>query len=807
MTSGAVDGARRREELAAGGSGLADLVFRRLGVGLVVHEASGEIIAANQAAERILGLTRDQIEGRTSTDPRWAAVHPDGSPFPGQDHPAMVCLRTGEAVRDVIMGVHRPDDSYVWILVDAEPMELGSGRAVVASFTDVTSQTARATARLRATVDSMLDPHVLLRAVRDGAGEMVEAQVVEANDAALRSLGVPRERAIGAVLAEVLDGEAVPTVYAWVTETVATGCPLALDAAPLMGRRLDVRAVTVGEFLSFTWRDVTARIEAAERIASSERLFRAAMHAAVTGMAITSVDGRFEVVNDALCRILGRSREDLLSLTLHDVAQPDFMPDITHERRRLLQDPQRRTRLSGQLVRGDGTPVWVTVGTALIPDGQGNPVAFITQVEDVSGEREARQQLAHQAFHDALTGLRNRSWILDMLEVELKVAAQRGANIGVLFIDLDNFKVINDSLGHAAGDEVLNAVAARIETVLGDRDHAARFGGDEFVVLVTDVDGPEDAERVADRLGRVIAQQIDVQNHPVIPTASIGIAVSKPGATGGSLLRDADAALFSAKDSGRSRWQFFDDDMHAQAMARMSLEGQIRHGLASDEFLVHFQPVVHLSTSEVHGYEALVRWQHPQRGLLTAGDFVPVAEASGLIVPLGDHVLRSVVSLLRSTSDLPGPISINVSAMQLTTPGWLDTFLAAIDGVDPRLLIIEITETAMLSMVESTITDLGRLRELGVGIHVDDFGTGFSSISILRDLPVTGLKLDLSFVRDLTIGDSPANALAQGLAGLANGLQLMSVAEGVERVEQALLLAEQGWTHGQGYFFGRPGPL
>ncbi len=790
--------------------GVVDLhkaVFEHLGEGLVVHGSGGEIIAANRAAERILGLTREQIEGRTSTDPRWLAVHPDGSPFPGETHPAMVCLRTGEAVRDVVMGVHRPDDSYVWILVNAEPLALDAGPAVVASFTDITAETAQTSARLRATVDSMIDPHVLLRALRDADGVLLDVQLVEANDAALTYVGTPREKAMGAVLSEVIDDEAVPTAYEWVTKTLQTGEPLALDAAPLMGRRLDVRAVTVGEFLSFTWRDVTARIRAAEKVASSERLFRAAMEAAVTGMAINSISGRFEVVNDSLCRILGRSREELLTLALHDVAQRDFLPDIAHERLRMLNDPDRRPRLTGQLIRGDGSPVWVAVGTAVISDGQGRPEAFLTQIEDISGEREARQQLAHQAFHDALTGLRNRAWMLDMLSVELKVAAQRGTKIGVLFIDLDNFKVVNDSLGHAAGDEILEAVASRIESVLGERDHAARFGGDEFVVIVTDVRGPEGAERVAERLGTAIAQQLDVRNHPVIPTASIGIAVSKPGATPDSLLRDADAALFSAKDAGRARWQFFDDAMHAQAMARMSLEGQMRQGLANDEFLVYYQPVVALASRELCGYEALVRWRHPQRGLLSAGEFVPVAEASGLIVPLGDRVLRSVMSLLRTTARLPGPISLNVSAMQLTTPGWAESFLRAIEGIDPARLVIEITETAVLSMVESTVTDLGRLRELGVGIHVDDFGTGFSSIATLRDLPVTGLKLDLSFVRNLTLGDSSSNALAQGLAGLANGLRLMSVAEGVEREDQARILTQQGWTHGQGFLFGRPQPL
>jgi diguanylate cyclase (GGDEF)-like protein/PAS domain S-box-containing protein len=787
---------------------LHEAVFARVGEGLVVQASDGRIVASNPAAERILGLTREQMEGLTSTDRRWRAVHPDGTPFPGDSHPAMVSLRTGLPTRDVVMGVHRPDDSYVWILINAEPLPLPTGDlGVVASFTDITSQMTKASQRLRATVDSMLDPHILLKAVRDESGLLLDVQVAEANDAALASLDCDHDKAVGAVLDDLLPEVASPLVYQWVTETFETGRPLALDEVPLADSWVDVRAVLVGEFLSFTWRNVTERLANAERTAASERLFRTAMHSAVTGMAINDLNGAFRVVNEALCRIVNRSEAELVAMRLEDIAEPTFMTDIKHERLRMLADPNRHSRLTGQFLRSDGSPVWVTVGLAVIADRDGEPSSFLTQVEDISGEREARLELAYQAFHDPLTGLRNRSWMLDMLSVELKVAAQRGTKIAVLFIDLDNFKVVNDSLGHAAGDEILKAVAHRVQGSLRERDHAARFGGDEFVVVATDVTSAPDAERVANRLADAIAADLSVRNHPVIPTASIGIAMSTPDSTPESLLRDADIALFSAKDAGRARWQFFDDGMHAQAMQRMSLESQMRLGLERDEFFVQYQPVVRLRTGEVVGHEALVRWHHPDRGLVSAGEFVPVAEASGLIVPLGDHVVRSVVGVLRAMPDLPGPISINVSAMQLGSAHWLQKFLEAIADIDPTRVVVELTETAMMSVLSTTVDDLAHLRDLGVGIHVDDFGTGFSSISLLRDLPVTGLKLDVSFVRDLTAADSQSTALSRGLAGLANGLHLTTVAEGVETQEQAQLLVEHGWGHGQGWLFGRPAAL
>ena len=290
--------------------------------------------------------------------------------------------------------------------------------------------------------------------------------------------------------------------------------------------------------------------------------------------------------------------------------------------------------------------------------------------------------------------------------------------------------------------------------------------------------------------------------------ASIGLAMSHSDSTPDSLLREADAALFRAKDTGRSRWQFFDEQMHSQALERMTLEAQIREGLERGEFLVHYQPIVDMADREMTHYEALVRWKHPTRGLLNAGEFVPAAELSGAIVQLGEVVLEQVVELLATRPDIPA-VSINVSAVQLAAPRWMATFLETIGrrDVEPHRLILEVTETAVLSLLGPATMDLVVLQEYGVGIHGDDFGTGFSSMSLLRELPVTGLKLDASFVHDVTAEDSSSNALSEGLAGLARGLDLMSVAEGIETADQARLLAEQGWTHGQGYYFGRPGPL
>jgi EAL domain-containing protein (putative c-di-GMP-specific phosphodiesterase class I) len=275
------------------------------------------------------------------------------------------------------------------------------------------------------------------------------------------------------------------------------------------------------------------------------------------------------------------------------------------------------------------------------------------------------------------------------------------------------------------------------------------------------------------------------------------------------LLRDTDSALHRAKGGGRGRWQFFDEAMHAKAVARLTVEDELRDAITRKEFVVYYQPIVALADSQMVGHEALVRWAHPTRGLLSPGEFLDVAEDSGLIIAIGGQVLDQACAMLAARPDLSGPISVNVSAVQLSSVDWLGTVTDALAAhrVDPARIVIEITETAALSMTDSALHALQSLRGLGVGIHLDDFGTGYSSISVLRDLPVTGVKLDLSFVRDLTSGKSRANALTHGLSVLVNGMQLTGIAEGIETELQAHILHAQGWECGQGYYFGRPAAM
>ena len=556
-------------------------------------------------------------------------------------------------------------------------------------------------------------------------------------------------------------------------------------------------------------RDIQDSVDSRLALERSESLFRTSMESAAIGMAIARLDGSFIVVNQSLCTMLKFDEHQLLAMNIDELVHDDSMGHVRELGAKMVDRQAESFVEQVRLIGSDGVELWARTAIARVPSAGEPHDVYLLQIEDITDEREARDLLAFRAFHDPLTGLRNRAWILDALATDLEAAGRKGTSVGVLFVDLDHFKVVNDSLGHAAGDDYLVTVAERIKGSLRSIDRVGRFGGDEFVVVFPDVDNPRQLENAAERISTSLGADLHLRGHRMVPSASIGIALSTPASTPDSLLRDADSALYRAKYAGRARWQFFDKEMHEQALSRLTTEDELRDAIARNEFVVHYQPIVRLSDGEVAGYEALIRWEHPTAGLMMPSTFLDVAEASGLIAGIGPLVLEQVCRDLASHPQFTGQISLNVSAVELAQANWGKNFNALINRylIDPERLIIEMTETAVLDMLPTTKTAIRALTSRGVGLHLDDFGTGFSSISILRDLPVTGVKLDRRFVQDVSTGDGAANALSRGLAGLVRGLDLAGIAEGVESSQQARILADQGWAFGQGYYFGRPGPM
>jgi diguanylate cyclase (GGDEF)-like protein len=431
--------------------------------------------------------------------------------------------------------------------------------------------------------------------------------------------------------------------------------------------------------------------------------------------------------------------------------------------------------------------------------------------QEITAHMRVKEMLRHQAFHDSLTSLPNRALFLDRLDHALVRAERHPTSVAVLFLDLDNFKVINDSLGHHTGDRILTDVAKRLDACVRPEDTVARLGGDEFTILLEDLVNASDAMGVAERLLAQLQVPLLLDGREIFPTASIGIALSTPGqACAASLLRDAAAAMSRAKHTGKAQYLLFDPSMHTHALERLTLETELRYALERGELRLDYQPIVDLATGEIGELEALVRWAHPQRGLVPPGQFIPLAEETGLILPIGRWVLAEAARQLRAWHEQyprnrPLVVSVNLSTRQLQQPTLVAEIAHLLDetGLDPAGLKLELTESLMMQDPAGSIQLLRQLKALGIQLAIDDFGTGYSSLAYLKRLPLDTLKIDRSFVDGL--GHDPEDtAIVQAIIRLAHTLHLMVTAEGIETALQVSLLQALGCEQGQGYYFAKP---
>ena len=429
---------------------------------------------------------------------------------------------------------------------------------------------------------------------------------------------------------------------------------------------------------------------------------------------------------------------------------------------------------------------------------------WVATHEDVSKQRRAEARVEHMAHHDALTNLPNRLLFRERLADALKWIA-RGEQLAVLYLDLDNFKSVNDTLGHPAGDTLLRQVADRLRGCVRDVDTVARLGGDEFAIVQTKIQQPSDAAELASRIRDAIMAPYQVFDHQVVIDTSIGISLA-PGDSADSdhLLKNADMALYGAKAGGRGTFRFFEPEMDARITARRNLEIDLREALVRGEFELHYQPLVNLESNDISGCEALVRWHHPKRGMVSPIDFIPIAEETGLIVRLGEWVIRTACM---QASKWPAEIkvAVNVSPVQFKNQNLAQVVISALaaSGLAPKRLELEITETILMHNTGHTLATLHQLRELGVRIVMDDFGTGYSSMSYLRSFPFDKIKIDRSFIKDLSEQDDSA-AIVRAVTGLANSFHMTTTAEGIETQQQRQIVEAAGCTEMQGYLFSRP---
>jgi diguanylate cyclase (GGDEF)-like protein/PAS domain S-box-containing protein len=561
-------------------------------------------------------------------------------------------------------------------------------------------------------------------------------------------------------------------------------------------------------WVSARWR----RSEASLKDREAEERFSALVGHSSDLITVVSPDATVEYCSPSVERILGYAPGELAGTPFGAIVHRDDAAHVEQFIGDCLERPGKTLTREWRLRTRDRSYRQVeTVAANLVDHPQVRGVVLTSR--DVTERKALEEQLSHQAFHDALTGLGNLALLRDRVSHALRRATRRKVPIALLFVDLDNFKTVNDSHGHGAGDATLTTVAARLEECVRGVDTVARLGGDEFAVLFEDLGGEQEAAEVAARIVDALAQPICVEGAQVVVGASIGVAMCATAATSADeLMRNADVAMYAAKRDGKGRFAFFDPSMHGAVLERLELEKDLARALDAGELVMHYQPIINLQTGRVDTVEALVRWQHPTRGLLLPVAFLALAEETGLIVPIGKFTFTQGCRDLRrwhdlSTDGAPPALSINLSARQLQDAHLVDDLRAALQdaGVDPRYLILEITETALIQDLMATGRKLEALRALGVRLALDDFGTGYSSLSHLQRFRVDMLKVDRSFVtahRD----DTDDSALAKAIIQLGQALNLQTVAEGIEGIEELDWVRDMGCEYGQGFHLGEPMP-
>ena len=522
------------------------------------------------------------------------------------------------------------------------------------------------------------------------------------------------------------------------------------------------------------------------------------------GMAITDANGVILEHNAAFSQLLGERNQDFCGKVITDHLHTEDRQRGAELRTQLSEGEIPYYQVQKRLMHASGGIVWARFTVSMAPDAGAGP-RFIVQIENVTDIRRARELLERRALYDHLTGLANRVLLLDRLRVALNAHEGRQTTVGVIYLDMDHFKVVNDSLGHEAGDTLLIELASRIQASVRAGDTVARLGGDEFVVVLENIPSQKAAEGLLASVAAAVQLPVVVEGHEVVPTVSAGLAMAERGITAEQLIRNADIAAYAAKQAGRARVEVFTRDLRNSALSKLSIESELRTAIREGELVVHYQPVVELATRQVVAFEALVRWQHPSRGLLLPDEFIEICEQANLVVPLGAFVLNEACGFIAANPEFGGRVFVNVSTRQIGAADLTRVVNAALrdSGIEPHRLGLEITESGMLLASEDALSDLRRITELGVDLILDDFGTGYSALSSVLQSPVAGLKLAREFT--LRLGDrSSGDRISTTMATLTKSLDMYGVIEGVETQAQYLLAKTHGWTFGQGFLFGHP---
>lgn len=640
--------------------------------------------------------------------------------------------------------------------------------------------------------------------------------VLDVNDFACKTYGYTREEFIGLkldkisenlnrkrnLLDKILNGEAPELFESIHLQKDGTLINVAINSSMIeMDGKLAVLSII---------RDVTARIKADTALRESEYKLRTLVENMSEGLLHLDLDNRIVYTNDRFRKMTSYSEEDLSGQNaLRLLFDAEGRETIGNSIKRKTEGVSENYEV--QIRTANGSNLWVLVGTVPTLDADGKLIGSMSVLTDITERKHAEEKLLHNAMHDSLTGLPNRALFLEHLRRAMGRSPRRKKTFAVLFLDFDGFKLINDSLGHQEGDKLLKMIAERLGSLVRGSDVVARLGGDEFTILLDELSQGKDVFYITDRINEVLRHPFDLGGREIYIGASIGIVLrDKRYKTPDEMLRDADIAMYRAKAGGKGRYAVFNQDMHRQLSNRLSLESELRLALERGEFKVFYQPIVEIADNRLIGFEALVRWFHPERGQILPGEFIPVVEETGLIVPLGEWVLRESCRQVRQwQNEIPDrrnlTLSVNLSCKQFLQQDLAETVSNILDetGLEARFLRLEITESHVMENSEMAITIMNRLRDIGIQMSIDDFGTGYSSLSYLQRLPINYLKIDRSFI-NLMNANHQNSEIVRAIVMLAKNLNMQVIAEGIETEEQAQSLINLDCNFGQGFLYAKP---
>lgn len=826
-------------------------IFEGVSSGVLILHPSGTLFEANEAAQTLLGLSFEQLTQSNAQDPDWQANYEDGSPLIWENIPSRHLplspsdrqirnpenirvlspesrnVETGPTGRIQISSARFERRCLTYTIHPILNPDSGSLEEIVMTLEDITKQKeledyetlskerlAQSQERYREILENMSNAAAVYEVREKGQ----QFTIKEFNRSAEELEQINRQEVLGHSLQDVFPSAEESGIFTVLRRVWQTGDPehylLTYYQNGRVPRRREnyVYRLSSGEVVAL-YQDVTAQRQAEEALWLEKERAQVTLHSIGDGVITTGIDGHVEYLNPIAEDLTGWPLAEAygkeLKQIFHIVNELDGTGVESPVDRCLAEDRIIGLANHTSLVHRKGHPFSIEDSAAPIHDRQGHLIGAVLVFHDVSDKRALLRQMTHQAHHDALTGLPNRVLFNDRLSQAIAQAHRKDHQVAVLFLDIDRFKLINDTFGHAIGDHVLQAAAERLRSILRAGDTVGRQGGDEFIIILPEVSLGNEAGIVAEKILTIFSAPFVLNGEEVFITPSIGISLYPTDGTDiETLVKHADISMYYAKESGRNNYQFFTSALNASAQSRLEIESSLRHALERDEFIVYYQPVISLATNSIVGIEALVRWQHPRKGLINPSQFIFVAEDTGLIIPLGEWVLRSACAQARSwqESGYPLRIAVNLSARQFRQPNLVETVRTILveTSLEPQWLELEITESIAAQDVDFTINILHSLKAMGIRISIDDFGTGFSSLSYLRQFPLDTLKIDKSFVGDIL--PQHGEEIVTAIIDLAQNLKLKVIAEGVETPEQLAFLRKKKCDEIQGYLFCKPLP-